>query len=269
MQLLKIYYFIYFIFTKRIICGKIVWKGGFDMRIDKFITECGLASRKEAALVAKRGGLLVDGVAVRDTSKHIDPERVRVTFMGREVIYRRFTYVMLNKPEGYVSATDDPHLPFVTELLPAELRRMELFPIGRLDRDTVGLMILTNNGQLAHTLLSPKHHVEKVYYFECAERLPDGAEDKFLNGVTLADGYECKSARLECDAERRSGRITLIEGKYHQIKRMIASLNNKVTALERISFAQIPLDSSLARGEWRYLTEGEIAKLESKANKEN
>lgn len=236
------------------------------MRIDKFITECGLASRKEAAIIAKRGGLLIDGVAVRDTSKHIDPEKVKVTFLGREVAYRRFTYVMLNKPEGYVSATDDPHLPFVTELLPEQLRRMELFPVGRLDKDTVGLMILTNNGKLSHTLLSPKHHVEKVYRFECAEPLPDGAEDKFSEGVTLADGYECKSAHLVCEPSRMGGVITLTEGKYHQIKRMIASFGNKVTALERIKFAEIPLDPSLSRGEWRYLTEEEIAFLENKAN---
>jgi len=236
------------------------------MRIDKFITECGLCSRKEASLIAKRGGILVDGVPVRDVSKHIDPESVKVTFLGREVTYRRFTYVMLNKPEGYVSATDDPHLPFVTELLPTELRRMELFPVGRLDKDTVGLMILTNNGKLAHSLLSPKHHVEKVYRFEAAEPLPPDAEHKFSEGITLADGYECKSARLVCDPARTSGEITLTEGKYHQIKRMVASLGNKVVALERISFAEILLDASLSRGEWRYLTESEISSLENKVN---
>ena len=236
------------------------------MRIDKFITECGVASRKEAALAAKRGGILVDGVPVRDVSKHIDPERVRVTFLGREITYRRFTYVMLNKPEGYVSATDDKNHPFVTELLPDELRRMELFPVGRLDKDTVGLMILTNNGKLAHALLSPKHHVEKRYRFECAEPLSEGAELIFSEGVTLADGYECKSAVLVCETSRMGGEITLTEGKYHQIKRMVASLDNKVTSLERISFADIPLDPTLARGEWRYLTEDEISSLENKAN---
>lgn len=236
------------------------------MRIDKFITECGVASRKEAATVAKRGGILVDGVPVRDVSKHIDPESVKVTFLGREVTYRRFTYVMLNKPEGYVSATDDKSHPFVTELLPEQLRRMELFPVGRLDKDTVGLMILTNNGKLAHALLSPKHHVEKKYRFECAEPLSEGAELRFFEGVTLADGYECKSAVLVCDKSRMGGEITLTEGKYHQIKRMVASFDNKVTSLERISFADILLDPTLSRGEWRYLTEDEISSLENKAN---
>ena len=173
---------------------------------------------------------------------------------------------MLNKPEGYVSATDDKSLPYVTELLPDELRRRELFPVGRLDRDTVGLMILTNNGQLAHSVLSPKHHVEKVYRFTAAEPLKEGAEETFRDGVTLADGYECKSAILTLDKGRTSGEIVLTEGKYHQIKRMIASTNNRVTSLERISFGGIALDTSLSRGEWRYLTDEEIALLES-ANK--
>jgi len=235
------------------------------MRIDKFISECGIASRKEAALAAKRGQLLVDGVAERDVSRHIDPEKQSVTYMGRIINYSRFVYVMLNKPEGYVSATEDSRLPVVTELLSDELKKRELFPVGRLDRDTVGLMILTNNGQLAHTVLSPKRHVEKEYRFECAEPLDENAEQTFSEGVTLADGYECKSAGLVCDPDRRGGVITLTEGKYHQIKRMIASFGNKVTYLERISFASIPLDASLARGEWRYLTDEEIKILEQKA----
>jgi 16S rRNA pseudouridine516 synthase len=232
------------------------------MRIDKLLSELGIASRKEAARVAKSGGVIVDGVPVKDLSRHIDPDRSRVVYLGREVTYQKFTYVMLNKPEGYVSATDDKSLPYVTELLPEELRRRELFPVGRLDRDTVGLMILTNNGVLAHSLLSPKHHVEKEYYFTAAEPLDADAEREFKEGITLADGYECKSAGLVLLEDRREGRITLTEGKYHQIKRMIASRSNRVTSLERISFGSIRLDPSLSRGEWRYLTDEEIAILE-------
>ena len=223
------------------------------MRIDKFISELGIASRKEAAKAAKGGGVLVDGLAVRDLSAHIDPDFNKVTYLGRELSYKKYVYVMLNKPAGYVSATEDSRLPVVTELLSDELQQRELFPVGRLDRDTVGLMILTNNGQLAHSVLSPKHHVEKKYYFECAEALPDYAEERFSEGVTLADGYECKKAGLLLDDGRRSGIITLTEGKYHQIKRMIASFGNAVTYLKRISFATIPLDDSLAEGEWRFL----------------
>jgi 16S rRNA pseudouridine516 synthase len=235
------------------------------VRIDKFISDAGLLSRKETALAAKRGQLLVDGAAVRDVSRHIDPEKQTVTLFGRVVEYRRFTYVMLNKPEGYVSATEDTRLPVVTELLPEELQRQDLFPVGRLDRDTVGLMILTNNGQLSHTLLSPKRHVSKLYRFEASDPLPEGAEERFKDGLVLADGYECKSAVIKLSEARNSGEITLTEGKYHQIKRMVAALGSRVTYLERIAFAEIPLDSSLARGEWRYLSEEEISSLLEKA----
>ena len=235
------------------------------MRIDKFISESGIASRKEAALSAKRGLLLVNGAPVKDTSRHINPETDRVNYMGKDIVYRKYTYVMLNKPEGYVSATEDARLPVVTELLPKEVQKMELFPVGRLDRDTVGLMILTNDGVTAHTLLSPKRHVSKTYKFECVEPLPPEAEELFSSGITLADGYECKSAALVCNPDRLGGNITLTEGKYHQIKRMVASFHNRVSYLERIAFADIPLDTSLARGEWRYLTDEEIGSLLSKA----
>ncbi len=235
------------------------------MRIDKFISDCGLASRKEASIAAKRGQVLINGVAIRDTSSHINPEVDTVTFMGEEIEYHRFTYVMLNKPCGYVSATEDSRLPVVTELLPERLQKIELFPVGRLDRDTIGLMLLTNNGPLAHTLLSPRRHVAKEYYFESAEPLPSGAEDKFESGITLADGYECKSAKISLNPDRKSGVITLTEGKYHQIKRMIASFDNRVTHLKRIKFAEIPLDRTLEAGEWRYLSKEEIEILEQHA----
>lgn len=223
----------------------------------------GISTRKETALAAKKGLIIVNGEPMKDASKHIDPETARVVYMGREISYSKYTYVMLNKPEGYVSATEDRNLPVVTELLSDELQRMELFPVGRLDRDTVGLMILTNNGKLAHRLLSPKRHVEKEYYFKCAEPLIAGAEERFKNNIVLADGYECKSAVLIPDEDRLGGKIILTEGKYHQIKRMIASLENKVVYLERIRFSDIMLDSSLSRGEWRYLTDEEKNIIES------
>lgn len=235
------------------------------MRIDKLLSELGLCTRREAAKIARSGGILVDGAVVRDVSEHIDPNKNRISLLGREVVYQKYTYVMLNKPTGYVSATDDKSLPYVTELLPEELRRRELFPVGRLDRDTVGLMILTNNGPLAHSLLSPKHHVKKEYYFTAADPLDADAERDFREGITLADGYECKSAELYLADNRREGRIVLTEGKYHQIKRMIASRNNRVTSLERTSFGGISLDPALDRGEWRYLTDEEIAFLEKQA----
>ncbi|MBP3606234.1 MAG: rRNA pseudouridine synthase [Clostridia bacterium] len=224
------------------------------MRIDKFLSECGLASRKEAAKAAKAGGVTVNGAPVKDLSGHIDPERDRVAFLGRSVEYRKFVYILLNKPEGYVSATEDKAHPFVTELLPEEYRRMGLFPVGRLDKDTVGLMILTNDGPSAHRLLSPRHHVEKEYRFTCKVPLAPDAERIYAEGITLADGYECKSARLLADADRMGGRITLTEGKYHQIKRMLGAIDNRILTLERIRFGGISLDKSLERGAWRLLT---------------
>ena len=228
------------------------------MRIDRFLSDMGIATRREAKDAGRRGGVLVDGKPVKDVSVHIDPDKNRISYLGREIEYRRNTYVMLNKPEGYVSATEDAALPVVTELLPDELKRLSLFPVGRLDRDTVGLMILTDNGQLAHALLSPRRHVEKVYRFSSAEPMREGVEDEFRDGVTLADGYECKSAEIVLDPDRMGGYITLTEGKYHQIKRMVASTSNKVTRLERVRFSELVLDPSLSRGEWRYLTADEI-----------
>ena len=146
-----------------VLYAEFLTRGAFGkMRIDKLLSELGLCTRREAAKIAKSGGISVDGQPVRDVSSHIDPDRQKITFLGREVEYSQYVYVMLNKPEGYVSATDDKSLPYVTELLPEELQHRELFPVGRLDRDTTGLMILTNNGKLAHALLSPKHHVEKA-----------------------------------------------------------------------------------------------------------
>ncbi len=227
----------------------------------------GIATRSEVRAAAKRGGITVDGTVLKDSSLHIDPERARIVYLGREVVYRPFTYVMLNKPEGYVSATEDKQLPCVTELLPDELRRLELFPVGRLDRDTTGLMILTNDGKLAHTLLSPRHHVAKEYRFSSDEPMKEGCEEYFREGVTLRDGYECKSALIVLDEGRRSGVITLTEGKYHQIKRMVAATDNRITSLERISFAGIPLDPALSRGDWRMLTDDEISVLRAAAEK--
>lgn len=237
------------------------------MRIDKFLSTQGVASRKEAARVARSGGVTVDGVVVRDLSSHVDPEKQRICYMGQQIGYSEFVYIMLNKPSGYVSATDDKSLPFVTELLDERYRKMELFPVGRLDKDTLGLMILTNDGKLAHRLLSPRHHVEKKYYFEADEPLPDGIAEDFKSGVVLRDGYECKEADIRLNDDKKSGVITLTEGKYHQIKRMIASFNNRVTYLERISFGAITLDPSLSRGEWRMLTKVEEEILKNQNEK--
>ena len=231
------------------------------MRLDRFFTGMGLLTRKEAARAAKDGRLTVNGELVRRADRHISEESDTVCLDGQPIVYRQYDYIWLNKPQGYVSATEDGNLPCVTELLPPPLNKRGLFPCGRLDRDTVGLMLLTNDGQLSHTLLSPKTHVEKEYRLSCEPPLPVGAEERFAAGLVIDGGEQCKPARLVCTPARDGGVITLTEGKYHQIKRMTAALGSRVTALERISFAGIPLDPDLPRGEIRKASEKEIERL--------
>ena len=169
---------------------------------------------------------------------------------------------MLNKPKGYISATDDKRKQTVLDLLEPRLAARELFPCGRLDIDTTGLLILTNDGALAHALLSPKHHAEKVYRFECDTRLPTDAPERVREGLVLDDGYECLSAELELDEFGCGGYITLREGKFHQIKRMAHTLGAEITELERVEFGGVRLDETLGRGEYRMLTREEIELLE-------
>lgn len=230
------------------------------MRLDKFFSELGLLSRKETQAAARAGLITVNGSAIKTPALHIDPDADTVTLRGERVVYRRFTYVMLNKPRGYISATEDGNLPVVTSLLPEQLQRMGLFPSGRLDRDTVGLMILMNDGVLSHRLLSPRHHAEKVYFFRCENPLTANDVDAFAAGITL-DGESLKSAALVPETDGLSGTVTLTEGKYHQVKRMFLQRGNKITYLQRIAFGGLSLDPALREGEWRYLTEDEIRTL--------
>lgn len=234
------------------------------MRIDKLLSACGTASRSEAGRAARAGRITVNGVAVRDASANVDPARDTVCLDGVRMEYCEFVYVMLNKPEGYVSATEDGRDPTVLELLPELSHRTGLFPCGRLDKNTVGLMLITDDGALGHRLLSPRRHVEKTYRFACRAEVSDEDRAALENGLRLADGYVTKPATLTLDPGRMSGTITLHEGKYHQIKRMFGAVNdNRIVALERVSFGPLTLDPALGRGEWRYLTEDEISQLRS------
>ena len=170
---------------------------------------------------------------------------------------------MLNKPDGVISATEDGDGMTVLDLLPDKYKKMGLFPCGRLDKNTLGLLILTNNGALAHRLLSPKCHVEKTYRFVCERPLTKEDEEFLCRGVDIGEKTSTKPAILHLDSDH-SGTITVVEGKYHQIKRMFQAVCNKITYLERITFADIPLDTTLARGEWRELREEETKLIESK-----
>ena len=232
------------------------------MRIDKFLSNMGIASRSESSRAARQGQILVNGVAVKKADTHIDPDADEIVFCGRVITYRKYTYILMNKPDGVVSATEDGRDKTVIDLLPEELRKLNLFPCGRLDKHTLGLVMLTDNGELAHRLLSPKHHVKKRYRFESKFEMSDADREYLERGATLEDGYVTKPSEIELFEGRKSGIITLTEGKYHQIKRMLESVENKITYLERISFGPLSLDDSLSRGEWRYLTEEEIKKLE-------
>ena len=231
------------------------------MRLDKFLSETGTATRSESKKAARSGGVTLNGVAVRDLSVHIDPENDRVTYMDSPVIYQKNIYIMMNKPDGVISATEDGNETTVLELLPEKYRKMEIFPCGRLDKNTLGLLILTNNGALAHRLLSPKCHVEKTYRFECERPLTEADVELLCKGVDIGEKSSTQPAKVSLTSSR-SGEISVTEGKFHQIKRMFQAVCNKITYLERIRFADIPLDTALARGEWRELTEEERKILE-------
>lgn len=236
-----------------------------QQRLDKIIASTGKWSRREAKELARRGLVTVDGAAVRSVEEKFDPEAAEILVNGEALSYRRVTWIMLNKPAGYLSATEDGKGKTVLELLPRELQRQGLFPVGRLDKDTEGLLLLTNDGVLAHALLSPKHHVDKVYYARTAGRLTEEDCRAFAEGLSLGDGLRCLPAGLEIlsAGEESEAHITLREGKFHQVKRMLAARGKPVLYLERIQMGELPLDRELPRGSFRFLTEEEIAGLRS------
>ncbi len=233
------------------------------MRIDKFLSESGLYSRKDAGKLVRNGRLTVNGTVCKKPDVHIDEEKDVICVDGEVIAYKKFTYILLNKPVGYVSATDDPKEKTVLELLHEREQRLGLFPCGRLDKNTTGLMILTNDGQLSHKLLAPKTHVEKEYVFSTKFPISDADVESLEKGVDIG-GYITKPCKVMKTDERRA-RIILTEGKYHQIKLMLEAVHNQVTELERIRFDEISLDGAgISRGEWRFLTEAEELSLKEK-----
>ena len=236
------------------------------IRLQKFIADAGLMSRRAAEDEIERGNVAVNGhVATLGTK--VDPRADHITYKGKKIVYQKkeYTYIMMNKPEGVVSATEDGRDKTVLDLLPPDVRTKGMFPCGRLDKNTLGLMLLTDNGDLGHRLLAPKSHVTKIYRFRSKFPVSEEEAKRFENGLTLEDGYETKPAGIRLEGDGSEGYITLVEGKYHQIKRMLEALDNKITYLERVSFGPLTLDGELERGEWRYLTDEEIAALEAHA----
>lgn len=232
-------------------------------RLDKVIASTGKWSRREVKELARRGLVRVDGAFIRSVEEKFDPEAVEILVNGEALCYRRHTWIVLNKPAGYLSATEDGRGETVLDLLPRELQRQGLFPVGRLDKDTEGLLLLTNEGGLAHALLSPKRHVDKVYYARTAGRLTEEDCRAFSEGLSLSDGLQCLPAKLEIlsAGEESEARVTLREGKFHQVKRMLAERGKPVVYLERVQIGNLPLDPELSRGSFRFLTEEEIANL--------
>lgn len=233
-------------------------------RLDKLLAATGRWSRREVKGLVKAGRVLVDGVPAAAPEQKLDPDRSRVLVDGEEAVFREFTYVMLNKPAGVLSATEDARQETVLDLLPPELRRRGLFPVGRLDKDSEGLLLLTNDGDLAHRLLSPKYHVDKVYYIRTDAPLTEEDRAAFAGGVLLADGTECLPAGLEPLGDGRDALVTLHEGKFHQIKRMIASRGAAVCRLKRLSMGTLVLDEGLRPGGFRLLNEEEVMKIGGK-----
>ena len=229
-------------------------------RLDKLIASTGRWSRREVKTLVREGRVLVDGRIAGSAEEKYDAESCRIAVNGEELVLRKYTYVMLHKPAGVLSATEDGRGRTVLDLLTPELRKIGVFPVGRLDKDTEGLLLLTDNGELAHALLSPKKHVDKVYYARVSGRLTPEDCAAFEAGMTLGDGLECLPAGLEILSPTEA-LVTLREGKFHQVKRMLAARGKPVLYLKRLSMGRLRLDPALAPGAWRMLTEEERSAL--------
>lgn len=229
-------------------------------RLDKLLAGTGKWSRREVKALVRQGLVRVDGRLAASAEGKLDPAAAIITVAGETISLCRFTYVMLHKPAGVLTATEDRKQPTVLDLLPPELRRIGLAPVGRLDKDTEGLLLLTNDGELAHRLLSPKYHVDKRYLARVDGELSAADAEAFARGMTLGDGLECLPAGLEVLPDRVCV-VTLREGKFHQVKRMLAARGAPVLYLKRLSMGPLTLDDSLAAGAYRLLRAEEISAL--------
>lgn len=232
------------------------------MRLDKLLSNMGAGSRKEVKLLLKAGAIQVDGEIVRDPKQHVDVETQQVLMYGESVTYQKYIYLMMNKPPGVISATEDKRDETVIDLLFEDVTYFKPFPVGRLDKDTEGLLLLTNDGSFNHALMSPKKHVEKTYYAEVTGVLTQEDVEAVAAGITLEDGYQAKPGKLvilsttETDSTLE---LTITEGKFHQVKRMMLALGKEVTFLKRRSIGRLELDPALALGDYRELTPAELS----------
>lgn len=234
-------------------------------RLDKILSNMGYGSRKEIKKIIKDGSITINSKIILKNDIKVDPYEDEIYFNGERVIYREFVYLMMNKPKGLVSSTDDPLTPTVISVLSQEYLIYDPFPAGRLDKDTEGLMLITNDGKLSHELLSPKKGVEKTYYAEVDGVVEEKHKGDFNNRIELGDGYLTLPAKLEIIKSDIISKVylTIQEGKYHQVKRMFEALNMKVLYLKRVSIGPLSLDKSLKVGEYRELTEEELFLLKN------
>lgn len=235
------------------------------MRLDKFLVACAVGSRTEVKNLLKAGRVTVNGKKEKSAKLQINEERDEIRFDGQVLEYEEFVYYMMNKPQGVISATEDSKHRTVLDLLDDLARAKEVFPVGRLDIDTHGLLLLTNDGQLAHALLSPKRHVDKTYLAQVKGIMTQEDVDAFAKGIPLKD-FTCQSAKLELvslDSVKNQSlvRVTIAEGKFHQVKRMVAYCGKEVVDLQRLTMGTLALDENLERGEWRRLTREELENL--------
>ena len=239
---------------------------GKKMRVDKLLSNVGVASRAELKKYCKQGLISVNGKVINNPGVQVDSENDDVRFNGEKIVYREFVYIMLNKPDGYISATYDKYDPIVLDLIDQSYLVFEPFPVGRLDKDTEGLLVLTNDGQLAHRVLSPKKHVPKTYYAKIQGKVTEEDILAFEKGVILDDGYETMPSQLKILKSDDMSEIELKihEGKFHQVKRMFESVGKKVVYLKRLSMGKLKLDESLKLGEYRELTEEEVKLIEER-----
>ena len=239
---------------------------GKKMRVDKLLSNVGVASRAELKKYCKQGLISVNGKVINNPGVQLDSESDDIRFNGEKIVYREFVYIMLNKPDGYISATFDKYDPIVLDLIDQSYLVFEPFPVGRLDKDTEGLLVLTNDGQLAHRVLSPKKHVPKTYYAKIQGKVTEEDILAFEKGVILDDGYETMPSQLKIlkSDDMSEIELTIHEGKFHQVKRMFESVGKKVVYLKRLSMGKLKLDESLKLGEYRELTEEEVKLIEER-----
>ena len=232
------------------------------MRLDKYLAEMGIGTRQEVKKKIRQGNISVNGTVVKAADTKIDENQDEIMANGQPVSYVSYEYYMLNKPAGVISATEDRKDTTVLDLI-KDKKRKDLFPVGRLDKDTEGLLLITNDGELAHRLLSPKKHVDKIYYAKIQGKVDESDVKAFADGVDIGDDTPAKSADLRIlkSGEESEIELTITEGRFHQVKRMFHAVGKEVVYLKRLSMGSLVLDKTLAKGEYRSLTEEEIKKL--------